>query len=102
MLVLPGSSPLHPSQRAALLARISKSIPSITSIDAVYLHYVSPSSQAASDTLSTASPERKILESLLEYGDNYSLDGTKAAVEAALRGTKNGSAIFVEIGRAHV
>lgn len=95
MLVLPGSSPLHPSQRAALLARISKSIPSITSIDAVYLHYVSPSSQAASDTLSTASPERKILESLLEYGDNYSLDGTKAAVEAALKGTKNGSAIFV-------
>jgi phosphoribosylformylglycinamidine synthase len=95
MLVLPGSSPLHPSQRTALLAKLSASLPSITSVDALWLHYVSPSSPAAEATLATASAERKILESLLEYGDDYALAGTKAVVATALTSGQQGSAIFV-------
>ncbi|KAI5475067.1 phosphoribosylformylglycinamidine synthase [Pseudohyphozyma bogoriensis] len=94
MLVIPGPSTLHPSQRAALLARLSAVVPAVTSLDALYLHFVSPSSAEAAATLAnTSSQERKILDSLLEYGDDYSLDGTKASVEAALAG--NGHAIFV-------
>ncbi|KAK4701315.1 phosphoribosylformylglycinamidine synthase, partial [Phenoliferia sp. Uapishka_3] len=96
MLVIPGSTPLQPAQRAALLARFSASIPSITSVDALYLHFVSPSSPAASATLSdAASAERKILESLLEYGDDYSLEGTTASVTQALAGKQTDGVIFV-------
>lgn len=94
MLVLAGSSTLQPAQRAALLARLTTSIPSITSVDALFLHFVSPLSQASAASLAnTSSPERKILNSLLEYGDDYALPGTKEAAQAALAGT--GQAIFV-------
>lgn len=95
MLILPGPSTLHPSQRVALTAQLTAAIPSITSVDALYLHYVSPLSPEAAATLTSASPERKILESLLEYGDDYALDGTKKAVQSALVNGQHESVIFV-------
>ncbi|KAL8284266.1 hypothetical protein RQP46_005015 [Phenoliferia psychrophenolica] len=96
MLVIPGSTPLQPAQRAALLARLTASIPSIISIDALYLHFVGPSSPAAAATLADgASPERKILESLLQYGDDYALEGTKSSIAQALAGQKADGVIFV-------
>ncbi|GAA6039440.1 hypothetical protein JCM8097_009547 [Rhodosporidiobolus ruineniae] len=85
MLVLAGASVFHPPQRAALLARVNAVLPSITSIDAVYAHYVEPVSVAAGKTLADpASKERQVLEALLKYGDDYTLEGTRQAVDLAL------------------
>ncbi|KAM0748915.1 Phosphoribosylformylglycinamidine synthase [Meredithblackwellia eburnea MCA 4105] len=87
MLVIPGSSPLQPAQRQALLTRVCNKISNVSSVDALFLHYVSPSTESAAKTLADESSEqRKILESLLEYGDDYSLEGTKDAVKAVLEG----------------
>lgn len=95
MLVLPGSSPLHPSQRAALLSHVVASLPSVTSIDALYLHYVSPTTSEAASTLSAPeSVERGILTNLLEYGDDYAFDGTKSAIDSAISTGSNG-VVFV-------
>ncbi|GAA5894630.1 hypothetical protein JCM5296_002914 [Sporobolomyces johnsonii] len=96
MLVLAGASVFHPPQRAALLARIHAVHPSISSIDAVYVHYVEPASPSASQTLADASsPERKVLEALLKYGDDYALEGTRATVEAAIEAGNAPGAIWV-------
>ncbi|GAA5999817.1 hypothetical protein JCM10207_005925 [Rhodosporidiobolus poonsookiae] len=85
MLVLAGASVFHPPQRAALLARVNAVAPHITSLDAVYAHFVEPVSVAAGKTLANpASKERKVLEALLKYGDNYALEGTRKAVDVAV------------------
>ncbi|BGP48653.1 phosphoribosylformylglycinamidine synthase [Rhodotorula kratochvilovae] len=85
MLVLAGASVFHPPQRAALLARVHAAAPHITSIDAVFAHFVEPVSVAAGKTLADPeSKERKVLDALLKYGDDYALDGTRAAVQLAV------------------
>ncbi|GAA5967691.1 hypothetical protein JCM11641_005737 [Rhodosporidiobolus odoratus] len=85
MLVLPGASVFHPPQRAAILARVSAAAPTISSIDAVYVHYVEPVSVAAGKTLADpSSKERQVLEALLKYGDDYALEGTGQMVESAV------------------
>lgn len=84
MLVLPGCSALTPAKRDALLASFQQQVPSLSSIDAIYLHVVQPTSDAALATLqsSTTTPERETLDKLLTYGDDYRLDSTKAFVAA--------------------
>ncbi|TYJ57078.1 phosphoribosylformylglycinamidine synthase [Cryptococcus floricola] len=86
MLVLPGSSAVTPSRRAALLKLFQGALPAITSIDAVHLHLVNPASDAAQETLAGDSFERRTLDALLAYGDNEQLETTKAFVDAGLTG----------------
>lgn len=98
MLVLPGASIFHPAQRAALLARLIPGLPSLTSVDAIFVHYVSAASpEAAAALASSSSAERKVLEALLTYGDDYALDGTRSTVDAAIAGqtSMDSSAVFV-------
>lgn len=96
MLVLPGASVFHPPQRAALLSRIQGVNPSITSIDAVFLHFVEPESPASAATLADpSSPDRKVLERLLKYGDDYALAGTRAKVDEAINAGTSEGAIWV-------
>ncbi|GJN90915.1 hypothetical protein Rhopal_003929-T1 [Rhodotorula paludigena] len=85
MLVLPGASVFHPPQRAALLARVHAAAPHITSIDAVFAHFVEPVTVAAGKVLADpASKERQVLDALLKYGDDYALNGTRQAVDLAV------------------
>lgn len=98
MLVLPGASLLHPNQRDALLSRLGAHLKGLTAVDAVYLHFVSAVDASAADTLARSdSAERKILETLLQYGDDYAVEGTRDAVAARLQGQSSGdrSVIFV-------
>ncbi|BGP16684.1 hypothetical protein JCM10213_000399 [Rhodosporidiobolus nylandii] len=85
MLVLPGASVFHPPQRAALLARVHALAPHITSVDAIYAHYVEPVSAAAGTVLAEpSSKERQVLEALLKYGDDNAVEGTRKAAELAI------------------
>ncbi|GAA5865786.1 hypothetical protein JCM8547_002777 [Rhodosporidiobolus lusitaniae] len=85
MLVLAGASVFHPPQRAALLARVNAVAPHITSVDAVYAHFVEPETGAAGKVLEdSSSKERQVLETLLKYGDDYALEGTRESVQVAL------------------
>ncbi|GAA5896846.1 hypothetical protein JCM8208_007106 [Rhodotorula glutinis] len=85
MLVLAGASVFHPPQRAALLARVHAAAPHISSVDAVYAHFVEPASDAAGQALADPqSKERKVLDALLKYGDDYALPGTRSAVDTAI------------------
>ncbi|GAA5902610.1 hypothetical protein JCM6882_009332 [Rhodosporidiobolus microsporus] len=85
MLVLPGASVFHGPQRAALLARVNAAAPSVTSIDAVYVHFIEPASTAAGKVLADpTSKERQVLEALLKYGDDNAVEGTRATVDLAV------------------
>lgn len=96
MLVLPGASLFHPTQRAALLARVQAIQPSVTSLDAIYVHYVSPVDANAAATLQQpTSAERKVLDALLAYGDDVALDSTRSQVATALAAGSVPGVIFV-------
>ncbi|RSH87717.1 uncharacterized protein EHS24_000233 [Apiotrichum porosum] len=96
MLVLSGSSAVTPSRRAVLLAALQAAVPSITAIDAVHLHLVNPTSEAAGEVLSTpGSAERAILDQLLAYGDDERLESTTAFLAAEGKGTEGILALYV-------
>ena len=96
MLVLPGSSALSPSQRTTLLKNLQLAHPSLLSVDALFLHYVDPVSvDAAAQLAIVGGPERSILESLLEYGDDHALEGTRQRAEQALLEGKGEGVVFV-------
>ncbi|KAI0630082.1 phosphoribosylformylglycinamidin [Trametes polyzona] len=82
MLVLEGSSSLSQSKRAVLLKTIQKTVPQISSVDAVYVHLVACRSPSAEEELGKPdSPSRRVLDRLLEYGDHVELPGTAAALQ---------------------
>ncbi|GAA5979656.1 hypothetical protein JCM5350_003798 [Sporobolomyces pararoseus] len=96
MLVLPGASVFHPPQRAALLSRIQAVNPSISSVDAVFLHFVEPETPSAAQSLADpSSTERKVLDALLKYGDDYALEGTRSKIDSAIKEGKAEEAIWV-------
>ncbi|KAF9557960.1 phosphoribosylformylglycinamidin [Agrocybe pediades] len=108
MLVLPGSSAFSQPKLQKLLSSIhsiQSSLPNqprITSIDAVHLHLIQPTSQSATATLSDAgSPYRVILDKLLGYGDNEHLSETLSAVSSALsgQGLKEGKTVVFVLPR---
>ncbi|WVQ84321.1 phosphoribosylformylglycinamidine synthase [Cryptococcus sp. DSM 104549] len=99
MLVLPGSSSITPSRRATLLKLFQAQVPSITSVDAVHLHLVDPSSEDVESLLADeTSAERGILDALLAYGDNDQLDSTKEFIAAGLKGDVFALYIFPRAG----
>ncbi|KAI0798688.1 phosphoribosylformylglycinamidin [Irpex lacteus] len=81
MLVFFGSSYLSPTKRDILLKQIQTLCPAIASVDANYLHLVSCKSDTTEAELSNQSSlPRRILDRLLDYGDNNSLPGTSNAL----------------------
>ncbi|KAI0686752.1 phosphoribosylformylglycinamidin [Cytidiella melzeri] len=81
MLVLFGSSHLSPTKRDILLKQIQTHCPTIASVDTNYVHLVSCKTKAAEEDLSDVSSlPRKILDRLLDYGDNNSLVETSEAL----------------------
>ncbi|WWD03565.1 phosphoribosylformylglycinamidine synthase [Kwoniella europaea PYCC6329] len=98
MLVLPGSSAITASRRNVLLKAFQAHIPAITSVDAVHLHLVNPTSDESAALLSDEkSNERAILNSLLAYGDYEQLESTKVFLEGGMKGTIGGTtnALFI-------
>lgn len=93
MIVIPGSSAITPSRRNVLLKAFQASISTVTSVDAVHLHLVNASSTASEELLSdSSSRERKILDSLLAYGDDERLPTSKAYLA---EGDSNVFAVYV-------
>lgn len=91
MLVLTGSSAITPTRRAALLKALQGASAGITSVDAVHLHLVNPTSEQAAKDLASGA-ERDILDRLLAYGDDERLESTAAY----LAGKKDGlTAVYV-------
>lgn len=87
MLVLPGNSSLSVSKRKGILTAIQAICPSVESIDAIYIHLIKCcSAEAEAILLNRNSTHRKLLDALLEYGDDFCLPGTKDALET---GQKN-------------
>ncbi|EJD02923.1 phosphoribosylformylglycinamidin [Fomitiporia mediterranea MF3/22] len=86
MLVLPGSSALTPSKRQAVLSAVQKICDSVLTIDAIYFHLVSCASLESEKTLVTRdSVQRRVLDNLLEYGDDYSFPATHDAFTRSAR-----------------
>ena len=74
MLLFTGPSSLSASKRSTLLASIQAHCVKLVSIDSVYIHLVNLKSQPV------PSDQRKVLEKLLDYGDDEKLPGTSEAV----------------------
>lgn len=82
MLVLAGPSVLTSAKRDALLDKAKQSDPTLVSLDAIYVHFIHPSSSDALRALSSPySFERNVLNALLAYGDNCALSDTARLVE---------------------
>ena len=93
MLTLPGCSALTPSRRTAIRNAFQQHLSAVTSVDAVYLHLVQPSDPEAESKLQQASsPERRILDALLAYGDDNMSEEMTAFVASGMTVTK-GSAM---------
>ncbi|BEI88074.1 uncharacterized protein CcaverHIS019_0107920 [Cutaneotrichosporon cavernicola] len=86
MLVLPGSSAITPTRRTTLLAALQAVLPSVTGLDAVHLHLVNAVSTDAEKVLAEATGEqRRILDTLLAYGDDERQASTKAWLSDAIK-----------------
>ncbi|ORY26675.1 CobB/CobQ-like glutamine amidotransferase domain-domain-containing protein [Naematelia encephala] len=97
MLVLPGSSALTSSRRTTLLRTFQAHIPAVTSIDAINIHLVNPTSTESQSVLSGSSPERGVLDALLAYGDDERLPSTKAFVESGFDMQRAGTTTVVYV-----
>ncbi|KAH8806750.1 CobB/CobQ-like glutamine amidotransferase domain-containing protein [Flagelloscypha sp. PMI_526] len=82
MFILSGSSALSLSKRETLTQQVKSLLPSVTSIDAIWLHLINPTTETAEAELSDISnPFSIILRRLLDYGYNYKLSGTDASFQ---------------------
>ncbi|RXW24331.1 hypothetical protein EST38_g1524 [Candolleomyces aberdarensis] len=89
MLVLPGTSSISDPRRRALLQSIQLLCPKVTSIDSIHIHLLHATDEAKQEELEEiGGPKRKILERLLNYGDDIALEGTREVLEASLTGKK--------------
>ncbi|KAI0784665.1 phosphoribosylformylglycinamidin [Abortiporus biennis] len=83
MLTFFGSSYLSQSKRDILLRNVQTAVSDITSVDAVFIHLVScRSEESERQLLSAEAPQRKILNRLLDYGDDIRLSGTNEAIQS--------------------
>ncbi|KAF8149362.1 CobB/CobQ-like glutamine amidotransferase domain-containing protein [Crassisporium funariophilum] len=84
MLILQGQSALTPAHRLTLLSTLQKTLPALTSIDAVHVHFLHAHSPAHEAEL--GGEKRGVLGRLLDYGDCDKLEGTAEGVDAAIAG----------------
>jgi phosphoribosylformylglycinamidine synthase len=83
MILLLGPSSFSPSRRSTLLHDIQKIVPNISHIDAIFIHLIKTTGSESENLLqSTSSSERRVLDTLLEYGDDYALEGTRVRVSS--------------------
>src|SRR5258708_30986136 len=81
MLVLPGPSIVSPVRRDELLAKVQNLVSDVQSIDGIYIHLVQPISPEQQSILeSPESCERRVLDVLLSYGDDFSFPDTQSLV----------------------
>jgi phosphoribosylformylglycinamidine synthase len=84
MLLLYGSSLLSATKRETLLQHVQARCADIASIDASYVHLVACKSESAEAELQdTGSTPRRVLERLLDYGDDIRLPSTADALNAS-------------------
>ncbi|KAG8907930.1 hypothetical protein FRB99_001438 [Tulasnella sp. 403] len=77
MLTLTGNSPFSVAKREQLLQNVVKVVPQITRIDALYLHLILPTSEKTGSVLKDSnSDERRTLDTLLSYGDDWAFPET--------------------------
>ncbi|PPQ74978.1 hypothetical protein CVT26_011690 [Gymnopilus dilepis] len=82
MLLLFGSSSISRPKLEAVAHDIRKRCLKISSVDAVWVHFVQCRSESSEAELKdTSSPFRKLLDRLLAYGDDTTLTGTSAALK---------------------
>lgn len=81
MLVLTGSSAISASKRGTVLASIQKHVPGVVTVDAVFIHLIACTSAVSEEILASEdSGPRKILNTLLDYGDDIALQTTREAI----------------------
>ncbi|KAJ3993739.1 CobB/CobQ-like glutamine amidotransferase domain-containing protein [Lentinula boryana] len=86
MLLLLGNSSISQQKREILLENIKRLSPSVTSVDSLWLHLVKCTSEEVENELSNpASSFRQILDQLLNYGDDVTLDHTIGNIGASQR-----------------
>ncbi|KAN0064520.1 phosphoribosylformylglycinamidine synthase [Thecaphora frezii] len=82
MLNFVGSSLFHPSKRAQILEAAKARLPALESLDALYTHHVNLVSPEAEAALSDgASSQRKVLDTLLTYGDDVALPESRQQIQ---------------------
>ncbi|EPQ29374.1 uncharacterized protein PFL1_03129 [Pseudozyma flocculosa PF-1] len=87
MLNFVGSSLFQPSKRAQLLEAAKAKVAKLESLDALFTHHVNPTTAEAEAALAdAASTQRKVLDTLLTYGDDFDLPETRQRVQQALQG----------------
>src|ERR1700761_1167130 len=78
MIVLNGPSMLSEPKRNALISKIRQIDSRVTSVDAIYLHFVSATSTESEDLLlDVQSPHRLALNQLLAYGEDRASPSTR-------------------------
>ncbi|GAA99747.1 uncharacterized protein L969DRAFT_447884 [Mixia osmundae IAM 14324] len=86
-----GASPFTPAKRSQLLTSLQALAPQIKSIDAVYLHLTSlQPSKSLDETRREA--ELAILTTLLTYGDDHTLPGTRQRLQSSIRSSNDSEA----------
>ena len=86
MLLLVGPSVYSKSRLEALRKQVRTLVPQITSLDAIFIHLVLPTSADAESILTNNRDEyRKTLESILAYGDDVSRPETRQACGSAAK-----------------
>ncbi|EIW72263.1 phosphoribosylformylglycinamidine synthase [Tremella mesenterica] len=101
MLVSPGSSALSATRRSTLLSTFQATLPNLISLDAVHLHLVAATSSEASVALAKDdTPQRKILESLLSYGDDDRLSTTSSWISSGMPSPDKTTLVLYVLPRA--
>ncbi|KAI8990220.1 phosphoribosylformylglycinamidine synthase [Pilobolus umbonatus] len=87
MLILPGTSALSNSRSSSVLKDIQKTIPSVTNVSAVHVHFVQPR-QGQESCLNPTSQAGQILRTLLTYGYNTIDEKSHASIVQFLNTNK--------------
>ena len=79
MLILAGNSALSPSKRKTVLATIQRGLPFVQTVDAIYVHLIKCTNVESESQFYARSVQRDTLDTLLNYGDDFALQGTRDA-----------------------
>ncbi|KAI9508608.1 CobB/CobQ-like glutamine amidotransferase domain-containing protein [Russula earlei] len=82
MIILPGPPALSETKHSTLLAQIRKDVPTVISVDAIYIHLIhSANDDAKTELLQSDSRPRRALDRLLSYGDDIAIAETRSAIQ---------------------
>lgn len=99
MILLTGPSTHSLEKRQQLLRAVQAQVPRVRGVDGLWIHLVEPTSPAAASLIADAATSvGQVVEALLDYGDDVSLPGTRAALARLARcdvGTGFSDAVLV-------